>query len=298
MTRSKLAPVVGMLALVVFAAPSAAQEKLRYKYKVGDKRDYTLEQKTMTKTNIKGMDMEGKVEMSMEMSWEAKKIDDKGNAHMELKFGRVKMEIHSPAGIFEFDSADDKEPKDAVGKMLQPVIRALASTQVDVVQGPRGNVLSVEIPEAILKKLRAVGGGMTAFDDTTVRAMAQGGIVFPEEPVAVGKTWNDTQKVDLPFGKVTSELKYTLDGQEDRDGGKVSKISFTAKTKIDTDDKADVKVVVKDAAGKGTAQFDHQAGVLLEQTMDLTMQMDIETMGLMLTQNMVQNTTIRLRPKK
>lgn len=281
------------------ASPAAAQEKLRYKFKAGEKHDYVLEQKTNTKTNVKGMDVESKVDMSVEMTYEVKKIDDKGNAHMQMKIGRVKMEVQGPFGIYDFDSSDPKEGKDAISKALGPTLRALAGARLDVVKSPRGETVSVDVPEEVLKKFRAAEGGAAAgLDENTFRAMSQGGVVFPEEAVEKGKNWTDMQKVDLPFGKVVSELKYTLEGQEERDGRKVQKMSFIPKMKIEASDKADFKLTVKEADGKGTVQFDNQAGVLLDQTTEMTMQMDVEIMGMTLTQSLNQATTVRLKEKK
>lgn len=289
--------LLSILSLALLAAPGQAQTKLRYQFKPGEKRSYVVEQKMATKVNVKGMDIESKQALSMEMEYLVKKVDAKGNAQMELKFGRVKLSIESIAGIFEFDSADEKEQKNKVGKLLQPLVKVMASARMTLTKDPLGQVSEATIPEDVLKKLRALGGEGAAvgFDENTFKAMSDGGVVLPAEPVSKGKTWSHSLKADLPFGKITSDTQYTYEGQEEKDGKKLETFDLKPKIKIEPAGKDGLKITIKETEAKGKAWFDNMAGIVVEQTLELTMVMDVEVMGMNLTQHLVQNTIVRLK---
>lgn len=288
-----------ILLAAAFAAPVSAQPTLRYKFKVGEKRTYVTDQKMTIKMNVNGMDIDTKVDQMFEMIWEVKKIDDKGDALMEMRMGRVKLTIESFNGSFEVDSANLKDAKDDTGKVLNQVVETLATTRVTLKKNALGEVSDVEIPEEVRKKLDAIpnGGLGGGTDASTMAAMTQGGVVFPKM-LGKDKTWNQTQKLKLPFGKLNSEIKYTYEGQEQNGDRKVEKITMVPEIKIEPDMDAKLKIALKKSEGKGSIQFDNKAGVTLEQTLEMTMQLEVEVAGMTFTQNIVQNTTVRLKDGK
>src|SRR5690606_13511255 len=111
------------------------------------------------------------------------------------------------------------------GKVINQVVSALAATRVNLKKNNRGEVSDVVIPEDVRKKLEAIpdsgfGGGV---DESTMSALTQGGVVFPEI-LGKDKTWTQSQKLKMPFGKVSSEIKYTYEGQEQIGDRKVERL--------------------------------------------------------------------------
>lgn len=286
-----------LFALLFLAAPGQAQTKLRYQYKAGDKKAYVLEQKTTSKTNVKGMDIASKVSMSIDMSYEVKKVDDGGNAHMELRFGRTRMELDSIGGIIEVDSEDKKEAPDKVGKVLQSLVKTMSTASLTFTMDQLGKVSDVKIPDEVLKSFRELegAGGAGGFDENTFTTMAEASLVLPEKEIGKGKSWNHVHKHNLPIGKLTSDSLYTYEGQEEKNGKKVEVIAMAPKIQIEPADKEELKITLKEANARGKGYFDNKAGVLIQQDMEVTMEMDIEVGGMTLIQHVVQNTTVRLK---
>lgn len=294
--RRALLACIGVL---LFALKADAQVELRYKHKAGEKRTYLTEQKMNMKMNVRGMDIETKVDQTIEISWETKKVDDRGVADMEMRVDRVKMSLDSFGGAFEVDSAALKDAKGPVEKVLNQVVATLATAKIKLRKDALGNISDVEIPEDVLKKLRDIpdAGAGESLNESTFRGMTEGGIIFPMT-IAKGKSWEQKQKIDLPVGKMTGETKYTYEGQEDRGDRKVEKIAFVPEMKLEPDMNAKFKVAIKKGDGKGTVYFDNKTGTVLEQNMEVNMQMEIEVGGMAITQNVVQNTTVRLKEGK
>jgi len=216
-----------------------------------------------------------------------------------MRMGRVKLTVESFNGSFEIDSANLKDAKDDTGKILNQVVETLAATKVTLKKNTLGEVSDIVIPDDVRKKLEAIpdGGIGGATDESTMTAMTQGGVVFPKA-LGKDKTWNQTQKLKLLFGKLNSEIKYTYEGQEPMGDRKVEKIAMIPQITIEPAMDAKLKIALKKSEGKGSIQFDNKAGVTLEQTLEMTMQLEVEVGGMMFTQNIVQNTTVRLKDGK
>ena len=280
-----------------------AQTKLRYKFKEGDKLDYLIEQKQKMAMNIMGMDIDINVNMDIEMNWETTKVDDMGNAQVKVSIGRVKMKMESPTGNVDIDSKSAEEPDDQLGKILAPIVKGMAGIQMTFTMDPTGEMKDTKITESSIKKLKKGGlPGLDKFGDMlspdTLKTMVSGSLVLPKEEISKGKTWRQKTNSKTPFGTVKGENEFTYVGPIEKGGEKFEKIAVKPEMKIEPDPDAKFQIKVKDGKGKGYILFDNTRGRIAESNNEMTMQMDLEVLGMTISQNVTQNTTMRLKGRK
>jgi hypothetical protein len=287
------------LAGLVVAGGAQAQTTLRYKFKEGEKLNYVIDQDQKMSMSIGGMDIETKVLMVMDMTWDVQKIDEQGNAHVKIKMDRVKMTMDGPTGKVEIDSKDAKEPDDPIGQILGQVVQAMAGMEMSTTVSPTGEMKDTKIPEETIKKLKNLPGvdklGGDLFSPDNMKGMMQGGMVLPKDAVTQGKSWTEKLNQKMPFGKITGETKYTYEGTVDKGGKQLAKISVQPDLKIDADPNAPLQIKIKGGKGKGYTYFDNQAGRIVESNNETTMEMEIEIGGMTINQRIMQNTTLKLK---
>jgi hypothetical protein len=287
-----------LLAGLVLAGAAPAQTTLRYQFKEGDKLDYVMDQDQKMTMSVGGQDIEMKVHMAMDVVWDTKKVDDKGNAQVKVSFTRAKMSMTGPMGKVEVDSKDTEEPDDPAGKIFSQVVKAIGGMEMSFTIDPRGEMKNAKVSENVLKKLQNLPGVDKIGDmlsPESMKSMLGGNMVLPEGPVEKGKTWKQKTDTKMPFGRITGETKYTFEGEVERGGKTLQKIAVKPETKIETDPNAPVQIKVKDSKGKGYLFFDNKAGKIVETTNETTMQMEIEAGGMTIDMDLVQNTTVRLK---
>src|SRR5262245_5841863 len=145
-----LACAVGM----IWSGAAQAQVTLRYKFKEGEKLDYTMEQKMKMAQSVGGMNINSEINQSMELSWSVQGVDSKGTATIKAVIGRMKMALDTPMGKVEVDSNNKQEPDDPIGKMLQPAVAAMAGLEMTYKMDTTGDISDMNIPEKFLAKLK------------------------------------------------------------------------------------------------------------------------------------------------
>jgi hypothetical protein len=291
---------LALVAPALLAGPGLAQTTLRYKFKQGDKLDYAMDQDMKMSMNVGGMDIDMKMVQQMDMTWDVQKVDDQGNARIQLKMGRVKMAMKGgPMGDVEIDSKDEKQPEDVLGKVFAQIVTAMADMQMTFTMTPAGEMKDVEMSEKALKAFKNLPGadklGGDLFSPEGMKRMVQGNMSLPKDPVKKGDTWAQKTDVKMPFGKTTGDIKYTYEGPADKDGKAVEKIAMVPEMKIEPDPNAPFKLTMKNQQGKGTIYFDNQAGRMHAMANETTMDMAIEVANMTINQRIVQNTSLRLK---
>lgn len=292
--------LAAVLAAVTLAGAAQAQTTLRYKYKEGDKLDYVIDQDQKMAMSVNGMDIDMKVGMVMDMSWETLKVDQEGNAKVKVTLSRVKMSMDGPMGKVDIDSKDPNEPDDAIGKILGQVVKGIAGMEMTFTADPTGDLKDVKVSEGTVKKLKGLPGLDKLgemFTPDNFKSMVSGNMVLPKDAVAKGKSWTQKTNTKMPFGKVSGETKYTYEGTIEKGGKQLDKIAVKPEVKIETDPNAPIQIKVKDNKGKGYVLFDNATGRIAESTNETTMQMELEIAGMTINQNITQNTTMRLKGK-
>ncbi|MBI2803427.1 MAG: hypothetical protein HYX68_00405 [Planctomycetes bacterium] len=281
------------LAVLILAAPAAAQTTLRYQFKKGQNLPYAVEQKTNMSINVMGINIDTKTNMAMAMSLNVLDVNKDGSAQVQLQVTHAKISLDALTGKVEVDSSDKNEPEDAVGKILSPMIKALGGMEVAGVMLPTGEMKDIKVSEKTLKALKSVPGADKFGDFSNPDSFKSlvSNLVFPAGAMAKGKTWTNKSDEKSPFGKGVTENTYTYEGAAPSGGGTLEKISVKSTKKIEPDPKATVKATLKDAKGTGKILFDNKLGRIVESTLTQTMQMGIEGQ----TVNLTQTTTLRLK---
>jgi len=303
--RGKIAGL-GVLAVVLLAAgsfPAQAQTTLRYKFKEGEKLNYVMEQKMTMQMNVMGQDVEMNMTQTIDLTWQIQSVDKDGRAKLTQKFDRVRFKMEGgQVGKVEYDSMDGKEPEGPIGKAIGPIFGALAGSEIGMTMDARGQIADVKIPDKFSDALKNAGAGAAGLgemfsEDGMKRMMSQGGLVVPAEAVTKGKTWNQNVDMKMPIGKMKVDTTYTYDGQTTKGNKKLEQVPFKAKVTLEPSDNAALTVKLKEQSAKGSAQFDADAGRLVETSMTQEMEMEIGAGGQNITQKIKQEVTMKLQDK-
>src|SRR5438477_481575 len=115
-SRSKLAVLTVFVAAAFAGVTRADDVELRYKFKEGDKLNYSMEQKMTMEVNFGGQKISMDMDLDMTMTWKVGDVDKDGKAKVTQTIDRVQVKMKHPTGGFEYDSKDGKEPDDEVAK--------------------------------------------------------------------------------------------------------------------------------------------------------------------------------------
>ncbi len=292
----KIVLLSGLCAAVVSSAASA-QTTLRYKFKEGEKLQYVIEQKTKGTTSINNMEIDTKMNMSIDMTWNVIAVNRDGSAQMQIKVTRAKMSMDGPTGLIEVDSTQKNEPDDAIGKVFSQVIKATASMEMTGTMLATGEMKDIKVSEETIKAMKNLPGADKLGDilsPDSFKSMVSN-LVFPAEAVTKGKTWTNKTDAKTPFGKVVTENTYTYEGAVQKESATLEKISIKPNIKMEPDPKAPIKIEVKDTKGSGQILFDNKTGRMIESTVNSTMQMQLSIAGMNLMQTTDQTMTIKLK---
>jgi hypothetical protein len=290
-----------LLASLALASAAQAQTTLRYKYKEGEKLEYVVDQDQKMTMNLLGMDVDMKQNMVMEMTWQTIKVDADGNATAKVTMTRVRLTMEGgPLGKVQVDSTDKDEPDDPLGQIFSQVAKSVGSMEMTFTADPSGDIRDVKVSEGTIKKLKklpGIPGGGDMFGPDSFKSIVHGSIIVPvpKEGISKDKSWSHKVEQKTGMGKMTSDTKYTYEGQIEKNGVKLEKLAATPDLKIEADPNAQIKMTMKSSKGKGFALFDNKVGRIAESSSEGTMRMEIDAGGMTIDVNSTQTTTIRLK---
>jgi hypothetical protein len=296
------ASVVTVALVFAVAGPAAAQTTLRYQFKEGEKLEYVLDQKMKTTGTVAGKPTDAVMNQEATMTWHVLKVDADGSAKINIKFGRSKMSMEGPMGKVEIDSESAKEPDDPLGRILYGMSKGLASLEIAAKFSPTGQASDIQLPENAAKLLRDLPGaeffGDSFSPEGMKRLVGQAGVILPKEPVDKGAKWKNTSEMKLAFVKLGVELNYVYQGPATEAGRRLEKATFDPKLSVDPDPNAQVVFKLKKQENSGTLLFDNAAGKLINVTMNLTLDGEVEFMGQAINRRIVHTAVTRLVEKK
>ncbi len=217
---------------------------------------------------------------------------------------RVQMELRGEdEGGMTFDSESDEEAPDE----LAPVL-AMIGHEVVVHQASDASIVDIEGFDELWESLSSDDPQMAlvleqtkaAFGDEAFRSQMQmNGVVFPEEAVVVGDTWQTTLDLSNPiFGKFETDVSYEYLGLEKSEEGDCAGIGVEMTSDVDLDfaglfgmlglpeaEGFDMKATVHEMSGSGSLCVEPATGVTRTSDLDFVVRMDIamtfgdQTMG-------------------
>ena len=263
---------------LLLAVPAVAQEKhqLRLNFAPGTTMHYVMSQDVDMKMNMGAGDMGTKMTMKMFMSNAVKGV--KGNtATIEQQLTRIVAKADSPMMKVDYDSSDEDSDPGMLESMADMVGQKTTLNLTD--QGKIGNI---EMDEQAADRAKRAGVNMK---DALSNSIMQ----LPENPVAIGETWETTQSLPMgQGGKINAKSVNELVAVDDK--------FFTVKTKMVIDlDSAEMPPggEIQKFEGAGVSKIDRRTGMPAE--LDMTMKMKM-VMGGQMTTEMTMKQSIRPTP--
>jgi len=264
-------------AVAVFAAmfvsvtqPGAtAQEKtLRWKLNTGDRLHVQIDQVSKTTRTVKNNDLVMSSNVSLEMEWVVTAADDTG-ASITQKFTRMKLRLDTPkSGAVEFDTASDERPS-ADAKVIAAAIKPLINTTVNTRLSPRGEIVEAKLSDeatAAVKHAVATTQLASLLSTEGMQGMLRQSIfILPEKAVAKDATWESSDTLVTPGGKIVQQHTYTYQGPQEKDAATYDKIGVATSIKVEKKTE-DGKTVTPNFKHQQTGEmlFDTKAGRPLE----------------------------------
>lgn len=279
-------------ALTAVASAASADTTLRWKFATGQKRNYVMTQKMAMKMELMGKQIETTVTQTVDMTWEVKEVDKDGVAEMVQTIDRVKLSMMGPTGNIDMDTAKVEDPAGAPAP-LTTLFRAMTGTPFASKVTPRGELRDVQVPAKIVDAFKNAGpaGAMLGNEESLKNMFGQSLIVFPEGPVAQGKSWTGNRKMPMPFGTMVMDITYTLEGAT----GPVEKIGIDTKVKIEPKEGVPVSIAVKSQDMKGHCRFDNAAGKLNSSDVVQKLAMTVTVQGQEFVQDIETTTKMDLK---
>jgi len=232
-----------------------------------------MNQVSKSTTTAGGVDSTTSTATTTVMSWDVQKVHDDGSARVQQKICQVKMKMTLPGvGDVSYDSANpDVQPNPLLVGTIA-MMKALLDTPWDFTMNQQGKITEVggteKLDAAALAVTKKAGmAALPSFSQTSEQASA----IFPEAPVKPGQTWDISNTLNSPIGRMTTRMKYTFVGNVVTDGRTLKKISFKGALSLEPLEAAPVKMELKHGVLEGTYLFDNEKGVLVEQQTAVTM---------------------------
>lgn len=298
--------LVAVAAAVCLSAATASAKTLRWKFKAGDKMQYSLSNKSINEIDAGGFQLTASVKMIFDLGWTVENVASDGTASLAQNVDRLQLRLQLPPPIdidFQYDSKSTETPEGQIWERMGPMLEALKGGKFTLKVSPTGEIAELKVPEALAKviedqKAEAAeggggGGGGGGFfqmlgvglsEETIKSLMSQALCSLPKDDAAASAGWDYTDAMEMgPIGTMKTKYKYTTGGSEQADGKSVEKINATSEVtfepKEEGDSDVDVFLELADQSGKGSVLFDAAAGRAVSSTFEQKVTMEGDFMG-------------------
>lgn len=292
------------LAFVFFCAglrEAQGQEILRWKFKDGDVLKYTNEQTTLMTVKVLGKERKQKRAQTTTYTWSIKGVSQAGDADITQRIERLTMKVEAPPYMpFEFDSGS---PNNAVPEPFEAEVqqlKAAVGAEFSFTMKPSGEIESIKIPDATLKKLReglpGEGGEREAFSEQALKDMVcqTSPPPFPKVPLEPGKSWSSKpNRIPVPLGTLVLDRSFTFQGPDSKNP-KLMNITMQGRVAIEPASNVSARIRAQD--GKGSLSFDSEAGRLVSSRGTQKTEMVVSTMGRESDETTETNSVMNLVP--
>jgi hypothetical protein len=179
----------------------------------------------------------------------------------------------------EYDSASEVEPA-GLAALVAPMFQAMIANAIDVTMSPRGEIINVEVPEAMVDAIKnspgAAAMGDMASKEGFQRMLEQGALTLPENVPTEGEEWTTKVEMNNPMaGKQTVETTYRYVGTRDVGGDTMAVVEPKVKMTIEGAGQGGMTMNVKDQEATGEILFNSTEGRLDSSTMNQDMTFEI-----------------------
>ena len=197
----------------------------------------------------------------------------------------------APGATMKVDTADAQDPP-GVPETVTKLLRAMAGTSFTVKITPRGEFRDVKIPPKLVEAFKDAGpvAAMLGNEEGLKKLSEQSMLIFPEAPLAQGKSWKGERKMPTPLGTMAMDMTYTLESAT----GPVVKIGLDMKIDFQMQKDSPVEVKLTAQETKGHYLFDNAAGIMKSSEMVQKMTMMMSAGGQQTTQDMESTVKLEL----
>jgi hypothetical protein len=295
-------PLVFGLSLVAFALPALAQtpKMLRHQFREGEQRDVRIDQNLNLSIGIGDQNLKVQMKQDIRFRNAVVSVDPNGNARIRQRVTAVKMTSEGiPGAELRFDSNDEEEPK-GLAALVAPIFRAMMEGDIHLTMTPRGQILDIELPPAMLTAVERAASLPGVADllskESLTQMIKQSSVDFPEEGVQQGTSWSTVVETKTPStGTQVVTTKYTYQGEENVEGRVLDKIAMTIDLQF-ADAPGEVQLKVTDQKSGGALYFDNSAGEMVKSSVEQLMSMDVNAGGNAIKQTLETKVNVTNKP--
>jgi hypothetical protein len=284
---------LAVMAICTLSSSQAeAAKQLRWKFKEGETMPYALRQSAGILIDANGIEIDIKLNQTMDVTWTVKSVDSDGNAELTQKIDRVQLTMNTPfTGEVSYDSKErDKVPPQELWDRIGKPIEAMLEGEFTLKVTPMGKVIELTLPEKLAAALgEQRGGGAQAmmmggglFTENTIRqTLEQAILVLPEQEIGDGVTWSREYENKMgPLGTQKIAVTYSYSGHEDKEGKALEKIASKTEVTFEANENNDLdaEMEITEQEGAGEILFDAEAGktVMSKNKQKLTLEGDFQ----------------------
>lgn len=212
----------------------------------------TLRQTTDTITTLDPRTLRMRVESTFTFGWVVDSVSESGEMSIRQTLEAIRSRVIPPDGseTILYDSTSS-EPLRGPSRQLAEAVSPLIGAELTFQMTARGDVVEVTLPEAtreVLKRLSQAPPAAHRFSSEVLEeTLASTLVVFPEQPVAVDSSWQQTSSVAVPSGDIQLLRKYTYRGTD------LSDLDHLADSETDTSSwhRIDLKGELESASDEG-----------------------------------------------
>jgi len=255
--------------MAALSAPALAQVKFERKIKEGSTKISEVTSHIEQKLTIAGMDIDTDSDTRMTVQTTSGKRDDSGNIRVQEKITGLMITSKVQGTEYVFDSANPDKTSGSALEMLRPVHKLVSGRTTTTVFDKENKIAQVEFDNDPLNGLSDEIRKLVKdeFDVEKIKKNANEELErLPSEPVNKGDAWERTTKRGLGAGQVmTATTRYTYEGEIEKDGKKLDKITSKVLSVDLTVDDPQAQFMIKSsdlkpAESKGELLYDRKLG--------------------------------------
>ena len=292
--RSKPWWMIAIWLTVASLAPAASEWLLRIDLNVGDSHRFAISNSQSVKMDMGEMTQD--VENTSRIEFLQTVIEElsDGSFVLDTSYERVQSEMRVGEMRLEFDTANPEPSQHPMARMQQVMI----GKHFSVTMTPRGEVRSVagtnEIFDSIAEMFsddRTIQGTLDTVkqgfgDEAMMSMMQQVAVMFPEQAVSAGDTWQNEVTLPNPaLGELRIKSDYRIAGPGSKSGSDCLEIAVAMTIEFGNEGQmfaqlsrllgTELDIDVLNASGEGTLCMDPATGLVIDSQMQQVMEMDV-----------------------
>lgn len=298
--RRVLCALAALLFCVLSTVTSHADEPLRWKFKAGDKFDYTMAQDmNMNMDAGPAGKLATTAQQNMEMNWAIQTVNPDGSAVIKQSIDRIRVKMTAPGGQgFDYDS-DSKEPAVGMAAMVAPTFEAMTAGSFEFTMSPRGDVSDVKVSPELLEAVKNAPGNQGSTDEKAAeqfkQMVSQVAFVLPEKAPTAGEQWTTKIALNNPAaGNQSVETTYKFVGTREVDGTTFAVIEPSMKMELAGNPAMEMKM--KEQKTEGEVLFNVEDGRLHSMKINQDITLDIVAGGQTIPGTIDQKIEVNVTP--